>query len=241
MSSTDTAGRLVQAIDDLLAAAHFSICTPGTEQSYASLVQLHGTVKGLAAVLGLGSPPALEDAALAVHQRTLAGPFVPVRGMNYYPPAAWERQMLSLRAAAEAVRGVVVRAPVRGSVRGEQPATDDATPDESIAEDGGDDDPPAGKASQIQALSGRLVIDVDSQTITFDAAPHRIDHAPVFQFFLAVAQANGGFVSTVTLKKEIRGLAGRADVLLSKHLPKVLRELLGSKAGHGSGYWLRAP
>jgi hypothetical protein len=111
---------LVQAIDDLLAAARFSICTPCTEQNYASLVQLHGTVKGLAAVLGLGSPPALEDAALAVHRQTPAGPFVPVRGINSSPPAPWEQLMLSLRAAAEVARGVVERA----SVRGDPAATD---------------------------------------------------------------------------------------------------------------------
>jgi len=153
MSSTDTADRLVQTIDDLLAAAHFSICTPCTEQSYASLVQLHGTVKGLAAVLGIGSPPALEDAALAVHQRTLAGPFVPVRGINYSPPAAWERQMLSLRAAAEAVRSVEW-----ASVRGEQPATDDGTADSSGAEEDADNDPHTGVGEKWMPASEALEV-----------------------------------------------------------------------------------
>ena len=100
--SSETAKRLIETIDELLAEAPRPVFGYRTEEDYTHLVELHGTIKGLASGLRLDAPP-LEDAALIVHERHRLGPYVPVRGSNYSPPAAWERQLLSIRAAALAL------------------------------------------------------------------------------------------------------------------------------------------
>jgi hypothetical protein len=104
MSSAESAARLVQAVDDLLIAIPCTIFDPRTEADYSRLVSLHATVRGLAAALGLGQPPPLEDADLVVHELTAAGPMVPIRGSRFRAPRWWEQQLHSLRAAAEALK-----------------------------------------------------------------------------------------------------------------------------------------
>jgi hypothetical protein len=103
LPQSDVARQLIEAIDGLLEKiSEYFRRGVRTEEDYKSLVLLHGHVDGFSATLGLRGPPPLEDARLLVYRERLpGGGYVPLRGANLWPPAAWQEQLYSLRAAAE--------------------------------------------------------------------------------------------------------------------------------------------
>ena len=98
------------------------------------------------------------------------------------------------------------------------------------------------EAAFLNATTKPLVIDANAHTITVWGDRFEIKHAPTFQLFRKVADADGNLVLSSEIKKTIPGCKGRLDVMLSNHLrPNTLRQLIQSKKGHGGGYWLVVP
>jgi hypothetical protein len=87
---------------------------------------------------------------------------------------------------------------------------------------------------------GRLKIEPLTGTIRLGGKRITIEHAASFQAFLRIARAEGMIVRAAEIR-EIPGCQGRVDLLLKRHLPAWVQELIPAQKGPGGGWALRLP
>jgi hypothetical protein len=85
-------------------------------------------------------------------------------------------------------------------------------------------------------FNGRLRFDDATHTVYLDNKLIKVEHATTYNVFHFIAKGAGQHVATKEIRSRVKGCAGRLDVMLKKHLPPALYQLLLPRKGHGGGY-----
>jgi hypothetical protein len=88
----------------------------------------------------------------------------------------------------------------------------------------------------------RLTIDPSTRNVCLDGKSSVIEHAVAFRILWVIAEAKGALVTSNEFREKVSGCSKcRIDVLLNRHLPPWVRDLLRGQSGHNGGYSLLLP